>query len=356
MAFQRAMYPAPGFSWACQAALSVAAACLFVGSGQSAGAEPTVEEILRAWSDRRDQVESLDCEWHVEEYRVGDDMPILARLLGGQTAATDDPPPVRSLRRSVTFRISGSKFFASIEREPTGPEMSFPGNIQRAVRAFDGSTNRELTLSPLLNTGNIYPSDSVDGRLTNLREFAGVWMAIEPRAYLQRLGFVPSQMTIRNRWTNADGEEIVEVVVPRGNPEWRMTIQLNRWHGYLPIDAREDRNGEVRSSLSLTYAPNEQMGWSLQEWEDHLFDRSGDPSGSRRCQVVRFDVNTPVPEDSFTIEFPEGAHVARYAGPGREGDEEYFIVGEDGELRSIPRSQYRRVEKVEPPPAESASP
>ena len=319
-------------------------AFFFAAIARPAAAEETLDDILRLWEERRAKIESLHCEWYAEGYRVGE--AGLSRLFGRakQTTTTEDSPPVHSHRGAVTFRISGSKFFASIEREPTGPELSFPGNIQREVFAFDGSTNRELSLSPLLHTGEIHPSNAVDWRFTNRRDFAGLWMAIEPLSYVGRLGFVPSQMTIRNRWTNADGEEIVEVVVPGHNPERRMTIQLDRSRKYLPIDAREDRNEELRSSLSLTYAPNEEIGWSLQEWEDHLFDQSANPSLSRRCQVVRFDVNTPVPDYSFTIDFPEGTHVVRYAGPARAGDEEYFIAGEDDELTSIPRSQYRRID------------
>ena len=344
MLSRRAMYPAPGFFGTRRAILSVVVACLFAGAEYSAGADPTVEEILRAWSDRRNQIESLDCEYHIEESRIGDlGVPRLLRPRAEQTTNAEVAPPVLSLRGTVTFRISGPKVVASIEWEPTGPGMTFPLNLQRDTRAFDGSINRELRLSPLLHMGHIYPSDSVDRHLTDLRLLAGVWLAIEPLYYLERFGLVTS-MTIRNSWTNADGEEIVEVVVPGRDLEWCKVIQLNLRRAYLPIDVRTERNGRVTSSLSLTYTENEQIGWALHEWEDQRFDERPNPFRSRRCQIVRFDVNTPVPDDSFTIEFPEGTHIARYAGPGRQGDEKYFIASEDGQLVSIPSTQYRRTD------------
>ena len=134
-------------------------------------------------------------------------------------------------------------------------------------------------------------------------------------------------------------------------------MHLNGSRGFIPISLRTELRGQTYRTLSLEYSQHERLGWVPRTWEDHsLFDEDGKPSTTLRCEVLQFEINVPLEERIFTIEFPEGAHAARFAGPGREGDEEYFIAGADGELSGIPRSQYRRVEKIEPPAAASASP
>ena len=325
-------------------------AFFFAAVARPAAAEETLDDILRFWEERRAKIESLHCEWYVEEYR-----PPWRGIDDGSDDSEPPAEPALALKGTTRFVIDGEKMAYTVEPEWLDPERTRLGGRLRAV--YDGSVTRDIVISEHIPRllGYIQPQrDEVFVTYVRNRAF---WLSLDPIVFLDPMILVDPQrtdadlverMSIRRRWTDGEGTRYLEIVVPLSElSEKTLYVDLSR--SGLPIRAERRLAGHLMVVISKEYMRDPEIGWRVARWSKSSFSGSGERRRTNytyHCEVARFEVNRPVPEDAFDFVFPEGAHVGAM---DEEGEAAFFVALADGALRPISSDEFGRIDDAAPP-------
>ncbi len=313
--------------------------------GDEAAEEPTLEAMRRAWAERRAKIDSLYCEIALVEYVLAEPPGARRRL---RLFEMPDPPspeaePTLTLEGNVRFWIAGEKMALRLDPVSHNPIESGILRMTRRQMTFDGTVAKHLDCTEVLDMGCIarepWLSHTFSPRteLINTPYVTGVRLSIEPVAGLEAMGIDPSRMTLGETWTDAAGNQCLEIEIPSINPEVQNLLHVDMTRGYLPLRVERRRRGRTTSLRTFAYVEDPDMGWRIAEWTDSYLNMDYPPDTTRYGTVERFEVNRPIADEVFELVFAEGTQVFEPIG---EEENAYYVAGPGGVLEPISEAEF----------------
>jgi hypothetical protein len=284
-----------------------------------AAEHPLISEIRAAWEERQERYQSFEVEW--EERRT--------TPAGGHYRGY----PPEEVTHSLRYRLAGDGERLRLTRSGLEYDIDLRRFAEKNYTfVFDGSESRTLWTSEKLRR---HPPGFISQGMafaTNNYHVQAVIVRFRPLVKTLS-GIDLSTCEIANERDVIDG---VPCRLLRGRPKPRLEELY-----WIATDGdwrilRYERtvNGRVFSQLTIGYEQRAEHGNIPRDWKHvSINDRSGTLSETIDSTLIHSDINRPLPDEEFELEFPPGAVVQ---GPERNA---IAVVRTDGTLRPITQEE-----------------
>ena len=288
-----------------------------------------LSKIRSAWQERRDAIKSFYSECALEK----------SETIGVQKVDTfgDEFDPAfptheEYFHQTLTFAFDGGKLAYKLEGEEWSQIKNAKAHYLYHV-AFDGKGNQTLLHSVTSPWGEINHEPNPHDALTSNIHLKPHWLSIDPRAYLERMGYEPDKMVIVNNEALRRDQRCIEFDIPRTaglpahqNPEWTAQLYLGSEQGYLPVAFVGYYKDDLQFEIDIEHGPNDQVGWALSGWTQKQF---GDRPFTVDGAVMKLRVNAAIDKAVFDVSFPVGTRIVETVGK----EQRNFIKMPDGTLK-----------------------
>jgi hypothetical protein len=282
-----------------------------------------LSKIRSSWEERRNSMKSF-------EYVCALEVVEKTRIEKPDAFGELDPLSLvwdAQLRKTLTFAADNGKLTYRLEGEHWS-------QVTRAIApyffhvVYDGSGNRSLLQQKF---GTIDHVAEPASHLTNGLYLKALWLSIDPKAYLKRLGYEIDRMSVADKDAFYDGRECIEVLIPRGNANSQGRLYIDSSKECLPIAFLAEHQGSPRNQVVMEYRPHDKVGWALAGWSYAHYARADELEMSIIGKVTKHEVNSAPNKNLFNVKFPPGTQVIEKVGQ----QERYFIQMPDGSLKRI---------------------
>lgn len=294
----------------------------------------SVESVRSAWDRRRALLRSFEYKCKLEEERI---VPLdEGRPDNPFGGSVDDGKPkiAPTLRTDMTFAVSGDKMALTV----TGDWWSYDtaATVPREFRVvFDGMQNRQLLSGGSIAFGEFNEQPKPSGHLVVGVNQTPIWLASDPEKHLELYGCDLNKFQIHKESANYEGHVCVVLSFARSR-HWFGLIYVDPARDYVPIFFNDAYDGVIQGEVAIEYAPHKTCGYVVARWKKKQFHLSGRIENSVKGEVIGCKINESIPDSTFKLDFPVGAHILK-----REGDKRtYFVQLPGGKLRQVPESEH----------------
>lgn len=299
--------------------------------GEARGAEPTIDEIEAAWQSRRQQLQSVECEWDATRL---DKAGALNSPFGDADAdAIPKEDKISNYRRSLRYHNAmvrtedrgGDYLVKTIDEEPVFRKMdvTLAWNGKASYSMFDGLENYP-TATVRSKPDAVYADKQFNWILAacclpfpggvDLKEYrmeGRKRMNDKEVLVLQKRKLKP--MDDAEIWLSPEPPHVVERII---NKSEDITV------GWRTVDYVRNEDGiEVPKSAF------------------HVFcDKQGKDKTTIESTVTSFKINPSIDDSDFIIKFPDGTFVI----DSSSDEVRKYILRNGGEKRMISPSEIRR--------------
>lgn len=304
----------------------------------------SVDEITAAWRKREDQFKSYRVEWIETRTDVKGSIRI------PRQPEKLFPPQDTTFKNRLTLVVDNerSRFeFDGSQWTDRSDEL----DSRKYVSLFDGNVGQTYHAQ----VGDVeYPSGSIRAEKANMEATAGTFRPLGwfYRPLTPRMGGFHSESLHPTPNTGRiDDVECRIVEVRDGNvtgrpPLWSLWVAPDRDFVILRAE-KHSFNGRARTQFDIRYRTSQNHGFLVAEWSYNR-QRENKLVQQFDIEVVSQNVNPPVPDDAFDLEFPVGTWVTDL----RSTPEKQVIVRK-GVDRPVYRSEagtpYKKLRDTDPP-------
>lgn len=270
-------------------------ASTFVGVPQQPGGED-MASITAAWKVRGEEIRSFRVEWEDDEFQPK----------GAMTSLKSEPimPP-----KDTVFHLRGSLAVAGEKIADSHTDYvwsSFTGQC-------DPSTNRSVFRDRVgkalvRRDGEEYPTGTLNDapkNTTNLH-FLPFFMAFRPALRFAGV-YDPETAYIRSSYLR-DGERVV-VVRTSDHGGYAEDVHLIPSDKFKIIKYESFSRGRQILKMNIQYHPNSEYHWQPSSWTTSWWSPQGKLMWSCSVRVTRCEINIPINEEEFELDFPAGTLV-----------------------------------------------
>ncbi len=287
-------------------------------------------EAEAAWNQRTNAIKSLTLKAEYAAFTKGrGNVP-----LEPQGPFSDGRPKEdRVLKTKLEYTYEHGK--AAVTR--SGPVIDW-GDPERTLQqvfhaTFDGALNASLIQQEKIVSGSIEKKGVANGYITQNAELLAVNLWLQPQVVLHDVGWSFKSMSVEENTVDVEGIRCRRLRVPRGTPNWTSAIDCDAEKGWIPVQWQTWLEGKLTMNLSIKYGDGKKTEPTVKEWVYSSYGKDGEIEHSRNAKVTKFEVNTDIDDNSFTIQFPIGARVSE-----RVGDERRHYIQQSGGLKPLKES------------------
>jgi hypothetical protein len=315
-------------------------------AGKTAGAAPSMNAIVAAWTKRQEKAKSLKFTW--QEEQVGSsgektEATHTALIDGGRFAYVADNNPYPPDVASLLIKSEQGNADKKSRRQQT------PGSgVSPARQAFDGTatrTYRSLNHPELTGIGSVNPG-------FHIGEAQGP--ALEPVLLM----FRPFDANLAH-FKAADygispmGGKIGDVscVIIETSEAVSGPIRTFYWldpaRDYIVLRKQQTHNGRDHERMDISYRNDPTAGWIPDGFHESSISEVGRSCRSFSSRITAFAVNQPIPSAEFLVEFPKGTKVRTGRGQTASAPR-ISLSAQPGSSapRRAPRSSARRIQEA----------
>ena len=292
--------------------------------GQALQVQSTIPEsaevgrVRSALLKRQQSIQSASFEWREE--RVSRPHHVLAEGI--------DFEPIEMPQFSSKLVTDGMRF--RYETDMLSLDNGAEVATTRLITAFDGLSNQ--TFQPNMKA---YPIGRIESG-PQFRELSTI--ALQPLLlYLRPISSgaidLSERAQIRIKRTEHNGTPCVAIEsevtpFPDASPETRIVFADSE-RGFLPLAFHYIIRGKVIAVIDLEYRLDAIYGSVPASWNFTLTSTAGALQEAARASVTNYEINKPISESTFTIQFPPGTQVVD------KRDGETYEVPRDGSGKSL---------------------
>lgn len=301
-----------------------------------------VQDILKDWQERHDATKSFRYECTIDESLKKSAVPGSTDVFGRVEKGMQLQDVI--LSQSMSFSYFDGFLAVRMRGEQWNDALCIKQpRIYEAV--FDKVVNKNLLQTTTYPMCMLDRSPLPASDVTVLSDEAAIWLAFDPVAYLQRVGYDTKQIGIVNRKESCQGIECIELTVPVLGSKKALTgiLYVDKAKGCVPIQFVMTRRGAIGYQIDITYASDPATKWVDSSWDIDETDVSGQPERSRG-KVNNCVINSTLKKEEFTLEFPVGAHIVEKTKQGPR----YFLQLENGILKAISEQEMGAISEKTP--------
>jgi hypothetical protein len=296
-------------------------------------AEPTMEDILKAWKSRQDRARSLRFELKREVTIPKGSYTAKLAMLNRKGKAPFEPPTDMTATGTATIRIMND--FQRIDTEkPCWDPYDNIVQIRRSVETSDGKTRNSI--SPSMKSGERHTASVISvGKNVQSANFVGFYPIFNSyrafhngsAAFFEQFEIVPGRVQIKNRNTVA-----IELV--NRQSKTRETLHLDPDREYIVLRRIIYENEVPSWQLDVDYIADKTAGQVPQRWDYYLRDKvTKECLECERITVTSYEFDGVMQEEDFIFKPAVGTRII----DTRTKAETQSIVQDDGSQgRSIP--------------------
>lgn len=313
---------------------------LRIGLAEAKGT--TVDEILKAWEERKSQITSF--EYHgvlttVHDYRKAIDPHSPLREL-----VIDPTQDEVTLVRKFVVAMDGKKFMHSEIGDVWHDDLGEKG-AGRTVASFDGQEYISLidhAKSPLA-MGDFRRCKELKNRMPGEVNRLAILFWYDPAGTLALWGWSLKNLQLANEGkvvASSSAEQCVELRSLRGGGRQILRLLIQDSAPNLPVRVVFESDQQQRSVLQIAYSGKGELqkvaSWVRTQYGDNLIVES-----VTEGQVERCTVNRPVEDAAFSVEIRPGTHLMEETKTGNR----YWIQGSDGNRKPITEEEFGDVKE-----------
>jgi len=251
-----------------------------------------------------------------------------------ERASQESSPPLVSY---LTFSMDNGRFARTSKGDRWDPSTASTVRT-RFDACFDGHQYRTLLdeSSIPFALGAIENTDHPGEQLTVGTTAIPFLLSYSPLRLLSSLGYQTRRIVEKDVNEYHNGVECKVLEVPRGNSAWEGLVYVDSSIDYLPVRFVASYEDILMQDISMSYKPNESVGWVVSDWESKYFGRTGEIERSVTGHVTAVSINKPLEDSLFKLQFPVGSNIVWDKKDGKE----FYIQNPNGELRPISRKEY----------------
>lgn len=279
--------------------------------------EIAVQEVLDAWRSREQRIHSAACSYTVE------------RTDKAQSIQLPGESPLPSAETSYSMSMRLSVDGSSIRLDRVGQTWDLDAGVltpSHVVNVLhDGTVSHHRIRSSGADQGFVRKGGPRDMTLTVADVWPIVWF-VRPSLISRRLTMLHEVAGKNTSRGEGENEGLLLIAPTEGVEYW---VDPDRDFALVRVSTKSRI-----MEFDYTYEYEE---WVPRQWSELSLFSDGEIKWSHNCTVQSFRLNSPLPENEFTVAFVEGTDVGVKQD---DGTIRQFIANNSGEL--IPPDLYRR--------------
>ncbi|MEZ6053809.1 MAG: M56 family metallopeptidase [Planctomycetaceae bacterium] len=266
-------------------------------------AETEGHEIFEALRQREERIRSFRFEWK----------QTIVNHLGTETEEDDIVCSQQSSLavdgQKVAYAKSGTEPVAKGSSDDLllGKPQQWETRAMSFQHRFDGLIGRATTSYP--DTGIVEPpylrpaGNCSATEITDTQPIVHNLRALNPAMW----NIDWTKVKVSSEATEIDGQACLAIRTLReGVPTSIQTWFVDPSRDFVVVRYTRQREGQPPSSvIDIDFTKDEKHGWLPASWRISIL-RSGGHTKTVTAQVSKYEINTEIPDEEFTIEFPEG--------------------------------------------------
>jgi hypothetical protein len=308
-------------------------------AGLLEAAELTVADVEQAWRARAEQFRSGRIRVSVARFTAKG--AITARRAGGPFSMKQQavaPPDDVNHEFTCSLTFQGKKLRFSTD-EPVWYGSSGSFYSVELVGACDGEVASMLYSSPpsvpFRHQGTVQAGDRMIAPLGSVQPLLDHFCP-----ELHAIRWLPRCRLTAQREVLDDTDCVVLALpVQRALSE---ILLLDPDRGFLILRRLHKLGETIHSVCDVSYVEDAKYGYLPSGWVRERYGSEGDLWESVKTKVEQLELNVPIEEGEFRIEFPEGTLVERLASPKDDASAESYLVLADQQQRPVTRAELAR--------------
>jgi hypothetical protein len=291
----------------------------------------SLQALVAAWKERESKVASFDFAVSGKEFKRATTIPEQAMIMVGQVPKSG-PLSLPDLTTPVTIRVvSDQSRRARLEYTSTSWSAEKGGYVPQAVTdVFDGKARKLLIPSGWLD----YPCASITGDIATQWaadvRFSPIGMVLRPLS----MGFFDTAKLVITPNTALVDQQPCLIVTHSQGQDLENRVWVDPARDYVPVRWYEVYRGTTTVSIEIKYSSDPQYGWVPTSWNYAYLLPKGEVRESISCKVTHYEINKPISDDTFDIQFPPGTWVTDTI------NNETYIVREGGKRRPVVSGEF----------------
>ena len=299
----------------------------------------SVEEVKRAWADRRTKVTSFQYEFDSIEDRIETIVDGRVQAPSARNARDRKTCEVQ-LSTALVVKMDGKRIAYAIHGD--GGRMSckaIPGCSWSG--GCDGAINWDMHTSPTRGVpthGTFLRRGVPQTPLTASGTLKPIWMWYDPLTFLDATGHDVNRMTLSGTTLKREGRDQLRLNVPRKKGTWNAELLLANSPPFSPTRLTLLREKVPMMTLQLHHTVYPLGGDSLASWKETQLGDNGLLWFTHAAVASSFTANKKFEDSEFEGKFPIGTHLREFSDVHTE--KAYWIQSTETEMKQITSSEY----------------
>jgi hypothetical protein len=291
-------------------------------SPASADEEATRKAVIRAWKKKEQETSSFRFEWTNKVIDSKENLPVPAK-----------EDVVFQGKSSII--VSGSRMSTSFDG-PSWVQDRFLPQLHR--NAFDGNSSKSLRV--FVPSERKHPIGDINSTRINPDANSNFCIPIQLafRAFHPVMGrFDENKLQVINEKCFISDKECIQIDQKKPNYVARCWVDPKR--DYAIVRYAMVFDGFPTFQCDVEYKRGPKFGWVPESWHSVLINRHSKTISldeDHHAQVTNFEINGPVEDYEFQLEFPPGT-----VGMDWINDQRFVVLG-DGTIRVATRAEDER--------------
>ena len=303
-----------------------------VGKCHSAGAIPGVssDDVWKAWSSRSTEISSVNVSYSLTEVISPQEAP---QPLQGNPFEEFTPPNEAELTKHLTFALSGNRIALRMRGDAIRQNGELGARTNTTV--FNGKVYKTLVESELMPLGSFDRRGRAGDQVTRNYYQNALWLWCNPIQLMEKVVWDIKRMRLNGVPTIIDGVECARFSVPRKSPGWLSYVYVDLSAAHLPRRWEVLYKGKLLDKLTIQYQKDPSGIAYVSQWSSVRYSSAGKLEAMCLAKVEKCELNKPIDDNVFELDFPMGTHLYEELGDSRR----YYIQEASG-MREIKETEY----------------